>query len=97
MGDYTPEGLPVLTENILTTDYRDLAVRSGEELGKYIFAAFEHIGATNPLVKEFMLRATLRFPGEYRAKFLSSLIALYEFLRRQAEANQLEKMLEQSP
>lgn len=100
MGDYTPEGLPVLTLDVLTTAVRDFTQRAATDppqLDAYVLAMFRTIGKTNSLLVQVMTTATERFPKEHQVEVMLSLVHLYELLRRQAEANQLEKMLEQSP
>jgi len=90
---YTPNGLPVITQDTIDLFFRDNAQidREGfDSVLKNIERLTEHLSSTNPHIT----KALDRFAQEYGANRFESYLGgifVYELLKRQAEVNRLEE------
>ena len=93
MSKYTSEGLPIVSKATVETLGQEANLKefNFEELGRQILKE-------NPEVWNFIERKTLGFFKRYKGKKISDYGALvslpvgvYELLKRQAEANKLNK------
>lgn len=84
---YTEEGLPIVTGESLCSFSKDLEKKGVKNVVEWA----KQIGKENPLVAEYINGFYSKYPEEYRLMFMLEIEGLYILLKRQAEANKLEK------
>lgn len=85
---YTPEGLPVLSEDVSAAFLRDLKMGPEHMTDDII----KNIAITNERIASYMASAVLSYPEAYQNRILGHLCCLYELLRRQADANKMGEL-----
>ena len=82
----TPEGLPVVTEHTGHSLNHDVSSSASFSLAE----TYNRIRVYNPVLAEIIDVFAKQFDEETRGVARAKMIGIYELLRRQAEANQLE-------
>jgi len=93
---YTPEGLPVVSENQLAAYCNTLQRLSDRDgIDEYISELVGRIHDENPNVIAYVAAIKAQIPGNDALQELvtTAIAGLYELLKRQAEVNNLETQL----
>ena len=94
MSEKTPEGLPRVTKDQFMSFLYDQEDNPLEKTD-YYSELIAHLEQTNPQVYDFISKSVVEFPSEYHNLAATGFLDIYDLLRRQAEANNLEKKLEE--
>ncbi len=93
---YTPDGLPVVSEATCQA-YNFLLKRSGKDLGTCLEDYCSRLRKENPVLAEglgILANARTTKGDSVAAAILLGSFMTYDFLRRQAAANKLEREIE---
>ena len=92
---YTPDGLPVVSEDQVKSYLAHLErLKQEGTLGEYTVELFERLEEDNPELVYSIAAAIDALPAELAEEVGAHLFGVYELLRRQAEANKLAEGLE---
>ena len=95
MSQKTPEGLPKISKDQLESFLYEQQDHPLPLRAKYYNELLTHLEDINPRAYDYIAKAVSEFPIRYQELAAVHLLGVYDLLKRQAEANNLEKKLEE--